>query len=139
MKPLISKGRSSQEAKWSFLVRFRDDYNCHLEYYDKGSITHFSGWRDCGNHATDAAHILRRSEAGKMKFSDPVLGVAACRQHHELLHRMDSKIRVPPARVMAAKRYLVEQYKLGNLKVLPKNCVCLLNENEPPTELLLSP
>ena len=109
--------RSYAEQKWSKSVRLRDEGRCLLEEY--GTLP-LLGWKVCYTQATDAAHIFRRSEAGKLKFSDPVLGVAACRAHHERLHRFDKRVRIPPARVELARAYLDKAHKDGELKVRVK-------------------
>ena len=113
-RPLLPKRQTkTDEARWARLVKERDNYLCMLEEYNKH-------WWGCYNRGTDAAHIFRRNECGKLKFSDKVLGITACRQHHDRLHKYDKHVRVPPRRVEWARAYLIKMHKKGLLKVPPR-------------------
>jgi hypothetical protein len=126
VRPLLPRrSTKNAESKWALAVKKRDDYECRLEEYNARprlttTIYIGAGWSPCFKRGTDAAHIFRRSEAGKLRFADPVLGICACREHHDRLHRMDKKVRIPPKAVEAARRYLMKAVKNGSLRVAPK-------------------
>jgi hypothetical protein len=118
MRPLLPKrSTKNAEASWARKVKARDDYECRLEEYNRPFAR---TWFRCSSRGSDAAHIFRRSEAGKLRFADPVLGITACRHHHDELHKMSKRVRVPPAAVEAARKYLLKAVKNGTLRVPPK-------------------
>jgi len=84
---------AKDDRAFSSGVKCRDGWVCRLEVWTGRS------YAECGSKGSpmnpiDAAHIYPRNQCGPIKF-EIVVGLAACRDHHDLYDRHDDSVRVP--------------------------------------------
>lgn len=91
------------DAKFSRDVKERDGYECQMEVWYRRK------WRKCGSKGSpmnplDAAHIYGRPYLPATLKYHKVVGITACRDHHDSYDRRGDFIlvRVPPARELDA-------------------------------------
>ncbi len=94
---LVRKDTRADEDRQRRAVTARDGNVCQFEreYATPGVAGYF--WRPCGRKgATDTAHVYRRRECGKARFS-PDVAIKACRDCHDAYDQSAVGVRVSAA------------------------------------------
>ncbi|HEX3458514.1 MAG TPA: hypothetical protein VHR97_11220 [Candidatus Baltobacteraceae bacterium] len=84
-------------------VKTRDEFVCRMEVWNG------TGWLECGSHGSEnnpvqAAHIYRRPHLNPSIRFNPLIGICACKRHHQAYDAYLKTVRVPPNREERAWR-----------------------------------
>jgi hypothetical protein len=103
-RPLLARRDTrTEEAAFVRAVRMRDGFTCRMMIW-RGTVALDQGaWVECGEYASDTAHIIKRNDCGKVKFN-PIVGIRACRRCHDIYDgRRPGEVYTPFDRLEAAR------------------------------------